>query len=379
LLVAGAAGCAGLLGVDGVEYGSPSPEASPDGALFPDRDELEGQADSGGTPDGGDCRTIAVRTDGGCARGGPCVSQVLVDRSDAGARRFPFAFALDESYLYYAIEDAYDGASGVIQRIPKSGGPEETLTGTLPRVTSIAVDSTSLFWVDGDPAQEVVRRIPKGIACDSGKCSDPEVIDPHRMGPGLVRLVVAGPGNLFVLEGGTGSYFRIYNDPVRGWFAGTPFPSTAYSYLELSMGFVYWVGAYRSVIERVGIDDSDGATHAVFASVPSADGGDPGASLVTVDCTDVYANGSLGLWRFSKADASMPQQIAAGTGGFQIANDDEFVYFAVPNAQGIDRVRKDSVGGVQRIAPANAWNVVVDDDAIYFDDHPAGRIFRMMK
>ena len=64
------------------------------------------------------------------------------------------ALAVDDAYLYAAVQVYAPGSditTGAIQRVPKAGGPAQTLVANIGHPWSLVVDQGGLYWVEEPP------------------------------------------------------------------------------------------------------------------------------------------------------------------------------------------------------------------------------------
>jgi len=84
---------------------------------------------------------------GGSVRAMPIDGGSPATLADGGLTWSPGYLALEDGFIYWTAE-SHDHPGGFVARIPLAGGPMETIatTGDIP--TSIAVDSSAVYWVE---------------------------------------------------------------------------------------------------------------------------------------------------------------------------------------------------------------------------------------
>lgn len=123
-----------------------------------------------------------------------------------GARLSATALAVDDAYLYVA--NFPSGPDGTIERIPKSGGPPQTLASKQAHPAAIAVDDTAVYWVDvgyGAAATALMRAGKDGANVAA-------LVDDADGARGIAEVAVDGT-NVYWLERGTG---RLVKMPKAG-------------------------------------------------------------------------------------------------------------------------------------------------------------------
>jgi hypothetical protein len=148
-----------------------------------------------------------------------------------GARLSATALAVDDAHVYVA--NFLSGPDGTIERIPKGGGPPQTLASNQAHPAAIAVDDAAVYWVDvgyGTGATALMR------AGKDGSNVAP-LVDDADGARGIGEVAVDGT-NVYWLEISTG---RIVKMPKAGG-AETVIASglEAPGHLVAHGGNVYW-------------------------------------------------------------------------------------------------------------------------------------------
>jgi hypothetical protein len=363
LVAALAARAAGCVFPEIVADGPPADD--PDGAVYAP------PIDSSACPD------PPAPASGGCTALGACVLMPIASAppvtTPTDIRSYPFGMAVDETHVYWAAQDDYDGGgTGAVWRVPKDGGEVEQLTDPHPGPHSLVIDSKHVYWVawwDASIAPPRILRLTRGQVCAS-VCPTPEPVFQANAGERIDEILMIGDERLFVL-GATGHY-RLEFDGTT-WQRSTDLPGGPNPTGAFDGQHVYtWVEGDEYVYRT----NPNTLAREVFINVPAA------SRRVGAGCNSVFLATDQSALEITDGGSRPLGAIAPGTTAIRV--DSMFVYFSMYNAGGIFRTRRDAptADAATQLAQANVWGLTLDADAIYFGEHQGGTpgaIFRITK
>lgn len=395
----------GKIAYAGASSGEPS--ASIDAATDAGSTTIDGStttdADAGRPRE---CRNRAAPT-APCFDDASCVATnvtVTWNASDGIPPAYPHGLALWDGYLYYsAQEDTTLGRNGKgqgqLSRVDTALSQVETVVS--PRdglsVSAPTIRDGFLFWRTWDAVddQSAIHRLDlsgwtTGAPCADGACGSEQVASAL---PGRVEELWAASPTAVYARIGTGlRQFR----KAAAWASTTLPPSI--SETKGRLGQAFWTGW------RAGDSSSFGGQmtlYSLFEGGPQARirWSTPGAgsspiphesSLVASSCDDTFLYESWAMPPLRRVDldagldATAAQMFSpidcSGCEAeltFAHVADARFSYLARPNAEGGLLAVEHQSGTARKLVAGDVWDVVVDDEAIYFtnvDDHSIGRI-----
>jgi len=300
---------------------------------------------------------------------------------------FPFQIASDQGHVYWVAQDqsserdSYNGRGlARIYRASKDGREVAQLARAQTEATTIALDGDHVYWVArGDRMVFELRRVSRRSSCQPS-CQSPEVIASFPAGVQITRLRRSRPGELLAL----GDVGQLYRVSVDGREPTTLIRATSH-YADIAVHEnTAWVGGGSSpVVARVHVSTGEDAG---VLTIPARDGG-VGTSRLATDCMHVYLQGhpdGTVIFRARLNASTAETFFTAGTWRlmFDMAVDENFIYFAEPNAGGVYALAKSGRGDLVRFASGNVWFVAADEDGVYWGEHgrsAPGAIFMLRK
>jgi hypothetical protein len=294
----------------------------------------------------------------------------------ASGEPLPLDIAIDTTSVYWVDEGPSSDCSkpsGSVSKAPKGGGAVTVLAqGELSPVV-LALDGTSAYWGDG---------------CGSGR------IRTAPLGGGAVRELPT-PSTTFFTDhrflavDSRDVYFNDYgmlSIPKDGTAPEQGLPGDSYNFVEGLA--VDSTGAYWTAL--VG---GTGGTNAVQSYVPSVGQvatidippGSGSLGAIALDDAWVYYVNDLAIARVPKAGGASSVLATRSRGVLTLAVDDAYVYWAEGYGQnGTPLLRMPKAGGAPSVLAPDASNVrrlVVDERCVYWveADYQLGRIVRAPK
>ena len=342
-------------------------------------------ASDGSGDDGGPCRSRSTPTQPCFVSGSCTTSSVSTSVTLPGALtlKYPHDPARWENKLFFVIHRANPEGrnradTGVIFRVDLPSMQNLTqFTNALDRPGWLRVDGHHLYWREIVGAKSEIRRIDLAPRqpCIAG-CT-PEVV--VSIGGQLEPFDVVSENDVYFRHGDSTLKRTVRSD--AGWQP----PTTSTSASRGILGRGLWAGRIEAT--RTTSLYAVGAPGA-FEPIATWQGEDPGIGVVVASCR--------GTFLFDRTRGDLPlQRIALGAGGgispvpctnncrsedvYGLSADGSFAYVATPNAGGGIRAYPLAGGAAANLITGDIWNVVEDDDALYFADVDGARVGRIAK
>lgn len=352
-------------------------------------------SDSGGGVTGGGgsvsqvCANGATACDGACVvldsdaancgacghdcLGAACASGLCTPQVVVSAVNDPRGITTDGELVYWTTGD------GAVQRAPKSGGPVETLAEQQESPGAIAVDSTSVYWVNEESGR-VMHMAKDGQGKAKSLLTSTGLLGLAMDGQDLYLSKKLKKGDITRIgTNGGGPKTIAKNQPQPTWIA------------LLGTDDVVWSGeseADDDANEDGEPDGNEGMTGA-YVRVASRDGG-PATSLAFAEgqIVGLVAAGDMAVWadatslrlRASAPGLDMPITLAEGQDVRGLAADGDEVFWT--SAGGTVK-RISTAGGAPRVIAADipgAGAAAVDGTHVYFTRSGAtGTIYRVAR
>ncbi|MES1209066.1 MAG: hypothetical protein ABUS79_24270 [Pseudomonadota bacterium] len=326
---------------------------------------LCGSACTDTNSDGNNCGSCSHACQGGGCSNGKCQPLHLASAFQPGG------LAIDSQFAYWTNNSPGNG-SGSIERVPLAGGTVTPLVSNLTggfSLLAIAVDGTSVYWVDA--YAESIFKAPKG--------------------GGTATPIASGSPGTMVLSGAflywtEINLSEIIKTPISG-AASTIIASAADPGANIgSLGgiaanstTVFWTTALSS-----GTVQSDSVTAVHSVPKPTVIGPEMMPSSMTIDAHNVYWLETGSVMALSLSGGS-PKPLTTGHNPIgAIASDGTNVYFGdFPSGGGNVVITSIPVGGgtAVPVGPglAGVDAIAVDNTAIYWADSSGQLIFKVVK
>jgi hypothetical protein len=355
---------------------SHSPAAAVDGGLEsatgepPDLDGGDTVApDSSSAPS---CSVPRADSTSDCSRmPNACTAETVVDPIGAGIplATYPFGIAVDDRWLFWAaMEDPNGGGNGYILRAPKAGGPPEQLTDPLPGLGPIAVSSDAvLFRATLDAGATAVLAVPKTASCTGG-CQKPVLVLTSVSGDPISGFALTKDQRRVVAH----ENFKLAETELAdaGW-TDRGVVGMSWNGIVAADDVVFQLTGDDPVVRQIDFTTHDAGSYFV---------GPGNGSQLAVRCGErfaVFQNDAGALVTLDISDPTKPRPIGNAPGAYQIDFDAQFLYFAVPNANGVFRLPRDgSQTNAVLIAPGNVFSLAVDDAYVYFGEHGGSGVIK---
>lgn len=288
------------------------------------------------------------------------------------------SFVLDATHIYWTTCYYADGvnALGKVAKLPKAGGGETILAADQPCPRNLAVDATSVYWVNRGPetppnifADGAVMRVDKNGGTPSPLAS-------KQFGDAALAVDAAN-----VYWSACGKETGVYRLPKSGGAPVLIADTSCATSIAVDATHVYWIS---EAIKKA--DKRGGAAQTIVASRGSAlsiNGGSiywtrtEATSRTTFrSCADERSV----LMKASKEGGALTRMVElSGVAPGQIAMDEASIYWANDCANGILRVSKTGTSPRAVVQDQTTKNIGVDETSVYWVTEYEGTIKKKAK
>lgn len=277
-----------------------------------------------------------------------------------------FAFAQDDHYLYW-FQWASKAPPGALVRVPKCGGPVETLSAPTPDVAGLAVDATQLFWTEANGAGRLLS-MPKDGGAMAVLAS---------LGTVPVSRIALQGGDVYFQVSQNGTNVDVVELPIGGGPTHVLGPSLGS--FAVDDAYVYTRSADSGLLRLVALPKAGGKPIDLAAAPTSGGIAVDGAKIYFSDA-GAYHQGVVSVTGLGVPAQTVLQGLDVPVG---VALDATHVYVA---EQGFDASsgvisRVPRIGGVRSVLATSEDRpeaIVVDATSVYWLDF-GGRIMKLDK
>jgi hypothetical protein len=272
----------------------------------------------------------------------------------------PTDIAVDETHVYWTVSGS--GCSdGAVRRMPKAGGPIETLASNEPNPRRLVLDQDRIYYYDGC-GSGLLRSVPKaGGAIQTYPVSVKESGD---------ALAVTAKDIYF-------SDYGVLRTP-KGGGAQVTVDGQNYVYdLTADDDTAYWIGLVGGGPGYAVRSHHAGQTGATLLATPDSIG-----NAIALDATSIYFSSSPGIRRMPKTGGTPVVVTSAST--WRLAVDESFVYwtdgFSGSGGFSVNKVPKNGGPTTELVAGDGAYvSLAVDERCVYWANLYGGEIGRVPK